>query len=297
MDLNRLSIFVRVVEASSFTAAARTLGLRKSSVSRSVAKLEEDLGVRLLHRTTRRLSLTDAGRAYFDRVREALSGVDEATVSVKEMGHEPQGTVRLIAVPDFATKILADIIARFVRRYPKIHVELVLTSRSIDLVQEGIDIAIRAGKLVDSSLVVRKILSTDLQLLASPAYLRRRGTPKSLRDLAAHDCILYRPEAGKNTWRLTGPNGDESVDVTGSVGADDMAFLERAALLGVGIALVPGFGVAPEIERGDLVRVLPDYAMVGGAVYLVSPAARHQLVRVRLMREFLLAQLPKAWRP
>jgi DNA-binding transcriptional LysR family regulator len=212
------------------------------------------------------------------------------------MGHEPQGTVRLTAVPDLATKVLADIVARFVRRYPKIHVELVLTSRSIDLIEEGIDIALRAGKLVDSSLVVRKILSTDLQLLASPAYLRRRGTPKSLRDLAAHDCIMYRPEAGKNTWRLTGPKGDESVEVTGSVGADDMSFLQRAAILGVGIALVPEFGVAPEIERGDLVRVLPDYAMGGGAVYLVSPAARHQLARVRLMREFLLAELPKAWR-
>src|SRR6185295_17611582 len=214
MDLNRLAIFVRVVEASSFTGAARALGLRKSSVSRGVTRLEEELGVRLLHRTTRSLALTDAGRVYFDSVREALSGVEEATAGVKEMGHEPQGTIRVTAVPDFAATFLAPLVSRFVRRYPKIHVDLVLTSRSVDLIDEGIDIAVRGGKLKDSSLVARKIFNTDLQLFAAPSYLRRRGVPKRLRDLTAHDFLLYRPEGGKNTLRLSGPKGDETVEVT-----------------------------------------------------------------------------------
>jgi DNA-binding transcriptional LysR family regulator len=297
MDLNRIAVFVRVVEASSFTSAARSLGLRKSSVSRGVSRLEEELGVRLLHRTTRSLNLTDAGRAYFDRVREALSFVADATADAKEKGQEPQGTVRVTAVPQLAEDYLADLIARFVRRYPKIKVELVLTSRSVDLVEQNIDIAVRAGKLQDSSLVAQKVVSTDLQLLASPAYLRRRGTPKTLRDLASHDFLMYRPEAGKSLLRLTGPKGDETVEVTGPIAADDLTFLSRAALAGAGIGLLPPLGQAKAFERGELVRVLPDYAMRGGALYLVSPHARHQLTRVRLLRDYLLTGLKKIFEP
>src|SRR6266550_2201038 len=271
MDLNRVAVFVRVVETSSFTAAARTLGLRKSSVSRGVSRLEDELGVRLLDRTTRKLTLTDAGRAYFDRVREGLSFVNDATADVQEMGQEPQGTVRITAVPVFAENFLAEILARFVRRYPKIKIELVLTSRSIDLIEAGIDIAVRAGLLKDSSLVAKKLVTTDLQLFASPSYLRRRGTPKTVRDLASHDCLLYRPEAGKSLWRLNGPNGDDSVEVTGPLAADDLSFLERAAVAGAGIAMLPVLNIRPKLDQGRLVRVLPTHAMRGGALYLVSP--------------------------
>jgi DNA-binding transcriptional LysR family regulator len=293
MDLNRVALFVRVVETSSFTAAARSLGLRKSSVSRGVSNLEEELGVRLLNRTTRSLNLTDAGRIYFDRVREGLSFVTDATSDVKEMGQEPQGTVRLTAVPQFAEDFLAEPLARFVRRYPKIQLELVLTSRSVDLVEENIDIAVRAGRLQDSSLVARKIFSTDLQLTAAPSYLKRRGTPKALRDLAAHDCLLYRPEGGKSIWRLAGPDGPESVEVKGPIGADDLSFLHQATLAGAGIALLPALIQPKHLQRGELVRVLPQYAMKGGAVHLVSPHARHQLARVRLLRDYLSVQLKK----
>jgi DNA-binding transcriptional LysR family regulator len=295
MDLNRVSLFVRVVETSSFTRAAQSLGLRKSSVSRGVSRLEEELGVRLLDRTTRKLALTDAGRAYFDRVREAISFVDEANADVQEMGREPQGTVRVTAVPAFAENFMADVLTRFVRRYPKIKVELVLTSQSVDLVERGIDVAVRAGLLKDSSLVAKKLVSTDLQLVAAPAYLRRRGTPKTLRDLAAHDFLMYRPEAGKNLLRLAGPNGDESVEVTGPLAADDLSFLQRAAIAGAGIALLPVLSLRALLDQGSLVRVLPAYAMRGGALYLVSPASRHQLTRVRLLREFLATNLPKLW--
>jgi len=295
MDLNRVALFVRVVETSSFTAAARSLGLRKSSVSRGVARLEEELGVRLLERTTRSLRLTDAGRAYFERVRDALSFVGEATAQVQEMGHEPQGVVRVTAVPAFATRFLADIIVQFVRRYPKIRVEFVLTSQSVDLVEQGIDIAFRSGRLKDSSLVVRKLVPSDFHVLAAPAYLQRRGTPKELRELSRHDCLLYRPEAGKSIWRLTGPKGDESVEVTGPVAADDLPFLTQAAQAGAGIALLPVLSTATRVERGELVRVLPEYAMSGGALYIVSPSARHRLARVRVLHDFLITHLPKKW--
>jgi DNA-binding transcriptional LysR family regulator len=291
MDLNRLALFVRVADTGSFTKAAAALGMRKSSVSRGVAKLEEEVGVRLLHRTTRKLTLTDAGRSYFERVRQSIEGVDEATAAVRELGHEPQGLVRVTAVPEFGNRGLADMIVRFLRRYPKISIELVLTSRSVDLVEEEIDIALRAGILRDSSLIARKILSTDMHLFAAPSYLLRRGKPKTLADLAAHDCVLYRPQAGKNVLQMTGPKGNESVEVTGPIGADEMSFNRNAVIAGAGIGLLPALSVAKQVERGEIVRVLPAYDVQGGALYVVSPASRHQLTRVKLLRDFLVANL------
>jgi DNA-binding transcriptional LysR family regulator len=296
IDLNLVSMFVRVVEAGSFTAAASQLGLRKSSISRGVSRLEEELGVRLLHRTTRRLNMTEAGRAYFARVRELTSSIDEATTEVREMGHEPQGTVRLTAVPDSGSGLLADIIARFVRQYPKIRVELVLTSRSVDLIEEGIDLALRAGVLRDSPLVARKIAPTPLALFAAPSYLRRRGRPKTLRELARHDCVLYRPQGGKSTWRLTGPKGDESVEVTGSIASDDMGFNAHAVVAGAGVGLLPMALAVPTLEQSKLARILADYTLTGGAVYIVAPPSRHQLLRVRLLRDFLASALLKEWK-
>jgi DNA-binding transcriptional LysR family regulator len=154
---------------------------------------------------------------------------------------------------------------------------------------------VRGGKLQDSTLVARKIAPSELNLLAAPSYLRRRGTPKKLRDLASHDCLLYRPEAGKNIWRLTGPSGDESVEVTGPIGADDIPFLYRAALAGAGIALLPPTTRTRLVSRGELVRVLPDYALRGSGLYLVSPHARHQVARVRLLMDYLVTELTKAF--
>jgi DNA-binding transcriptional LysR family regulator len=247
--------------------------------------------VRLLHRTTRKITLTDAGRSYFERVRQSIEGVDEATAVVREMGVEPQGLVRVTTVPEFGQRGLADLVVRFLRRYPKISIELVLTSRSVDLVEEKIDIAIRAGVLRDSSLIARKILATDLQLFAAPSYLLRRGKPKTLGDLAAHDCVLYRSQAGKNVLRLAGPQGDETVEVTGPVGADELLFNRNAVAAGAGIGLLPALSVAKQVERGELVRVLPAYDQKGGALYVVSPTARHQLTRVKLLRDFFIANL------
>jgi DNA-binding transcriptional LysR family regulator len=295
MDLNLVAMFVRVVDSGSFTAAAAQLGLRKSSVSRGVARLEEDLGVRLLHRTTRRLNLTEAGSAYFARVREVTSSIDEASGEVREMGREPRGTVRMTAVPDSSSSTLAELVTRFVRRYPKIKVELVLTSRSVDLVAEGIDLALRAGVLRDSSLVARKILSTPLAFYASPAYLRRRGKPKTLRELSKHDCVLYRPEGGRNLWRVGGPKGETSIEVTGPIAADDMGFNAQAVIAGAGIGLLPSVVTNVALSQGKLARVLPEYALTGGAVYIVSPASRYPLARVRLLRDFLVPALRAEW--
>ncbi|MBC8131381.1 MAG: LysR family transcriptional regulator, partial [Deltaproteobacteria bacterium] len=217
MDLNRISTFVRVVETGTFTAAAAALGLPKSSVSRGVAQLEEALGVRLLQRTTRKLNLTDAGRSYFQRVRAAMSGLEQANSAAADTEHEPRGIVRVTAPGDFGNGLLSAVIADFLLLHPRIHVDVTLTGRWVNLVEEGFDLAVRAGKLRDSSLVARKIAVTDMGLYAAPTYLERRGRPRRLGELANHECLLHRSGKGIMPWRLTGPRGPELVSVSGPV--------------------------------------------------------------------------------
>jgi DNA-binding transcriptional LysR family regulator len=290
-DLNHVAVFARVVETGSFTAAATALGLPKSSVSRSVSRLELELGVRLLQRTTRTVHLTDAGHAYHERVSRALSGLDEAQAAVSEMQATPSGMVRVTAPVDIGVSMLSGLVARFVRKNPNIHVELLLTGRLLNLVEEGVDLAVRAGKLDDSSLVARKVGTLESRLLAAPTYLRRRGTPKTVPALAGHDCILFRGRRGRAAWELTGPKGAERVEVAGSVSADDFGFVRQMLLAGSGIGLVPWTTCAQDIERDRLVRILPDYAAPGGALHVVYPSARFVPQRVALLRDFLVEGL------
>lgn len=294
MDYNDVPLFVHVVESGSFSAAARALGREKSAVSRGVARLEEELGVRLLQRTTRKLALTDAGQAFYQRVRGAVAGVDEAASEVRELGSEPRGVVRVTAPLDAQTLQLANIFARFVAKHPKIHVELVLTGRALDLVADGIDLAVRAGKLMDSSLVAKRVGSSELRLFASPAYLRRAGTPKRVAELKQHACVLYRPRTpGRANWEFGGPEGEESVDVHGPIAADDMTFVAQAAVAGAGIALLPLEVARHYVEQRQLALVLPEHGVDGGAVYLLMPSASFVPARVLLLREFLFKELQK----
>jgi DNA-binding transcriptional LysR family regulator len=290
-DLNHVAVFVRVVETGSFTAAAGALGLPKSSVSRSVSRLELELGVRLLQRTTRSVHLTDAGHAYYERVARALSGLREAQSAVSDMQATPSGVVRVTAAVDIGVNVLSSLVARFVRKHPGIHVEMVLTGRLLNLVEEGVDLAVRAGKLDDSSLVARKVGTLEARLLAAPGYLRRKGTPKAVAELGRHDCVLFRARRGRGSWELSGPKGVERVDVTGPVSADDFAFLRQMLLAGGGIGLVPWTTCAQDIERGRLVRVLSEYAAPGGALHVVYPSARYVPQRVALLRDFLVQGL------
>ncbi len=290
-DLNHVAVFVRVVETGSFTAAAAALGLPKSSVSRSVSRLELELGVRLLQRTTRSVHLTDAGHAYYARVAEALAGLTEAQSAVSDMQATPTGVVRVTAAEDVGVSLLAPLVARFVRKHPGIHVEMLLTGRLLNLVEEGVDLAVRAGKLDDSSLVARKVGTVEARLLAAPGYLRRKGTPKAVAELGRQDCVLFRGRRGRSTWELTGPKGVERVVVTGGVSADDFGFIRQLLLAGSGIGLVPWTMCAQDIERGRLVRILPEYAAPGGALHVVYPSARYLPQRVALLRDFLVEGL------
>jgi DNA-binding transcriptional LysR family regulator len=290
MDLNRISVFVKVGEAGSFTAAAGALGLPKSSVSRTVAKLEDDLGVRLLHRTTRKLHFTEAGRRFYEQVRGALSGLEEAAAAAVDLDQKPRGTIRVTAP---AEPVFVDLAARFHARHPDVRIDMHLTSRRVDLVEEGFDLAFRAGRLDDSTLISRKIGETEFGVFGSKPYLDRRGRPRSLQDLARHDCILFRASTGVMAWRLEGPRGLETVEVKGPLLIDDLACVRHAVGVGLGLALLP---VPPPLFRGRdarLIRVLPAYAIRGAAMHIVWPSARFVPLRVALFRDFAAAEMKK----
>lgn len=295
MDLNLVSAFVNVVEQQSFTGAAKALGLPKSSVSRRVTELEEELGVQLLHRTTRKLSLTEAGRSYFEQAEKALSELQAAAESASGMDTEARGIVRVTAPFDIGVMGLADIVAEFVREYPEIHVDLSLSSKVVDLVSEGFDIAVRAGKARDASLVARRLGNAALGLYASPAYLKAHGRPRSLADLSEHDCVLFRGKHGKALWRLEGPHGEPaSVEVRGRVNVDEMLFVRQAVGAGLGIGLLPTIVIATCARVGALEpveRILPDFSMGGAELNVVTPSGPKRPRRVTILRDFLVDRL------
>ena len=286
-DLNAVSVFVTVIEAGSFTAAARQLGLPKSSVSRRVRQLEDELGVQLVHRTTRQLRLTDAGREYFERVSSALAGVDEAQAAVTEMQDHPRGVVRLAAPSDWSGWILAPLVAMFVERYPDIRIDLSLTDRHVDLVRDGFDLALTAGPLADSTLIVRTIETIESGLFASRAYLDRHGTPATVDELRSHLFVLRRP-GPTNRLQVTGADGTETVVVSGLVSTDDRGFVYEAVRSGLGIGALPRKGCATHL---GLIPVLPEHRLPGFTTHLVYPSSRHVPQRVALFRDFLIEQL------
>ncbi|MGZ3417569.1 MAG: LysR family transcriptional regulator [Polyangiales bacterium] len=288
IDLNDLAVFVRVVDGNGFTAAAKALAVPKSSVSRAVSRLEEALGVRLLQRTTRKVTITDAGRALHARVREQVAALSDATNEVADSGKVAQGVIRVTAPVDLGIAFLADAVARFVERHPHVRIELSLTGRLVDMVEEGFDVAIRASRMVDSSLVGRKLGTSALGLFASKKYLERHGKPTKISDLGSHACVLFRTKSGSITWTLSGPGGDEDVDVHGPISADDMLFVERA------IAADGGIGLLPLFHRGaELVRVLPHHSVKMAPIYMLTPSKRHEPARVTLFREFLIDHLAR----
>ncbi|WP_438028268.1 LysR family transcriptional regulator [Sorangium sp. So ce233] len=293
MDLNRIAVFVRVVDEQGFTAAARVLGLPKSSVSRSVALLEEALGARLLHRSTRSVRLTEAGAAFYERASRGVASLEEAAAMVADLEAVVRGTVRVTAPVDVGIAMLEPAVARFVRRHPAVRVDVALTGRVVDLVEEGFDLALRAGPIRDGSLIARRIGQVEDALYASPRYLERAGVPARLGDLAAHRCVLFRERPDRAAWTLQGPAGDETVEVQGPLAVDELSFARRAVLSGVGVGLLPSFMCAREVARGRLVRVLPSHVASGAPLHLVYPSARYLPHRVAAFRDFLVEALTR----
>ncbi|TGQ83217.1 LysR family transcriptional regulator [Mesorhizobium sp. M8A.F.Ca.ET.207.01.1.1] len=275
IDLNDVIVFARVVEAGSFTAAGRLLAMPKTSVSRRVAALEREVGVRLLQRTTRSLNLTDAGRLYYEQSSQGLRTIEEANLRLAEARAEPSGTIRISAPVGFGGYFLIRAVVDFLALYPKTNVELRLTDDKLNLVEDGIDLAFRTGTLQDSTLIARKLGAARRLLCASPDYLARYGMPEGPADLARHRCVIAGPSASGAHWVLDGPQGQETVVVTGRFAANEMQAVLAAALAGFGVAQLPQAMAEGLIDQGRLQRVLEDYTTPAGGLHVLYPSSRH----------------------
>jgi DNA-binding transcriptional LysR family regulator len=288
MDLGLLSLFVEVADASSFSRAARKLGTTTATVSRGIAKLEELLRTELVHRTTRSVSLSTAGAALYERAAPHVRALRGAATELPERQEEPAGTLRITAPYDFGVTLLGELIARFSTRYPKVRIEADFTTRQVDLVAEGFDLAIRggAGKQRDSSLTVRRLVNVGmLYFYASPTYVARRGSPRSVGS-PDHEWLIAAPMRRL----LDLPQGFEA-----RVVANDFLFLREAARAGAGVAVLPAFIAEPHVAAGALVRVLPSGAVRAGGLVLLYPSSGHPARKVVAFRDFLVETIKKEW--
>ncbi|HEU0221012.1 MAG TPA: LysR family transcriptional regulator [Paracoccaceae bacterium] len=286
--LTEMEAFLRVVEQGGFTEAARKMGLSKSAVSKHVSALEGRLGARLLNRTTRRVSPTEIGLAYYDRVARVLSDASEADAMVSSMQAAPKGELRVSAPVSFGMHHVSPVIADFLHEYPDVSVHLVLDDRFVELVAESFDVAIRIGQLPDSSLRARKLAETEAVMVASPDYLAHAGTPKTIEDLASHTLLHYSYMSTGNYWRLRGQNGEErDVRVGGRLSANNGDALLSAARRGIGIASVPSFFLGCPQGQAGLVRVLPDIEPRVLGIYAVYPPGRFPQPKLRVFIDFL----------
>lgn len=288
-DINAFLVFARVVEEGSFTAAAERLGESKSAVSKQIGRLEDSLGTRLLNRTTRRMSLTEAGAIFYDRVRRVVEEVEEARVAVSQLQATPRGTLRVSAPVSFGISHIAPVLPGFMTRYPDLHVDMALTDHQVDLVEEGIDVAVRIGALTDTSLIARRIRDYDRLVLASPDYWRQHGMPKHPSELSEHNCLTYAYFASGRTWRMNDPAGGEiSVRVGGSINANNGEVLLRAAEAGIGIIQSPSFICDEAIAAGKLVPALQEFGFEPVGLHAVFPHARNLSTKVRVFVDFLV---------
>ena len=285
-----MRVFARVVEAGSFSAAGRELGAAPSSVSRRISDLEYELGARLFHRTTRKLSLTEAGRLFYGRAAKILIEVDEAKLAVSQGDGAPSGILRLSAPASLGRLHIAQALAAFHQRYPAVQVVMAVTDRLVDLVEEGFDLAIRVGRMRESSLIARRIGSGRRIVSAAPAYLEGAGVPEAPADLADHNCLTFRSHPGSNIWRFKGPAGTSEVRARGSLFANDGEALAAAAVAGLGVILVPEWLTGKELRRGRLVEIMPGFQAVPGEtpLYAVYAHQRHLPPKVRAFVDFLV---------
>ncbi|HYE00940.1 MAG TPA: LysR family transcriptional regulator, partial [Alphaproteobacteria bacterium] len=266
--LAALTVFRRVVERGGFAAAARDLGLSNPAVSKQIAALETGLGARLLNRTTRRLALTEDGRAFYERTCRILDDLAEAELAVGDAARAPRGTLKVNAPMSFGLAQLAPRLPEFMALHPGVTVDLALDDRVVDPLEGGFDVALRIRThLPDSSLVARRLAPVGRALVAAPAYLARRGAPADPDDLAGHDCLTYALAAQPGRWAFDGPDGRREVAVRGRLVANNALALRLAVLAGQGLTLTPRFVVADDIAAGRLVPLLPDWRAEGHALY------------------------------
>ncbi len=294
MDLNEIVVFARVVQAGSFTKAAAKLGMPKSTVSRKVSDLEERLKSRLLQRTTRKLSLTDVGRAYYESCARIVGEIEDGERAVSRLQESPRGLLRVTAPVNVA--FLGPIVGDYLKRYREVRLDLFCTARAVDLVEERFDLGIRAGTLADSTLIARSLGSSRWCLVATPAYLKRRGRPRSPDDLKKHDCLLFG--TGIDNAGVHLENADRSVQVALSprLMVTDMDVLHAVAAAGLGIALLPASRCAEDLAARRLERVLAQWNAPSTPVHVVYPSTQHLSPKVKTFVEHLQERMtPPPW--
>jgi DNA-binding transcriptional LysR family regulator len=294
MDLNEMLVFARVAQAGSFTTAAAALAMPKSTVSRKVSDLEARLGARLLNRTTRKLSLTDVGRTYYDHCARIVGEIEDAERAVSRLQEVPRGLLRVTTGvnPGYLTPILSD----YMRRYPEVRVEIFSTGRTVDLVEERFDLAIRAGALSDSSLIARSLGQISWYLVGAAAYLKKRGRPRTLDDLKQHDCITFGTSASEGNLRLGRGGKPADVPVASRLLVNDFDVVYEAALAGLGLALLPAYLCLDDLRAKRLERVLRDWSAPPTPIHVVYPTARHLSPTVKSFVDHLQQRMsPPPW--
>ena len=280
MDFNEAAVFVKVVQAGSFSGAARQLGLPTSTVSMRVSRLEKRLGITLLQRTTRKLNLTEAGTAYYHHASLGLGYMLEAEAAVDEARQQPQGKLKITAPADMGDGLLAALIEHSQKQYPALEVELWLTDRYVDLVAEGVDAAIRTGKLRDSSLIAKSIGTICWGLFASREYLDQAPPLDEPQHLHAHKTLQFTP-LGRDAWELSNERSSITIPLTGRTMANSIGVIRAMTLNGQGVALLPTFTCKPELKSGELIRLLPEWHGRADPVHLVYPRQRFMPPKLR----------------
>ena len=296
-ETQELAVFSCVVKHASYARAAEELSLSASGVSRIITRLEERLGARLVQRTTRKLSLTEVGAAFHARAIQILADLADAEAEVQKTATQPKGTLKVTAPLMFGHLYLAPMLGELLEQFPNLSLDVSLTNRFVDLIEEGMDLAIRVGQLADSRLIARRLCTNHRVLVAAPSYLERFGTPETPEDLSHHQCVLFDGFAKPAEWRLIGPSGQATVAVAGRVATNNVETLTSAAKQGVGITVGATMSVGPALLSGELVRVLSDYEFEPTAVFAVYASARQLSTKIRATVDFLASRLsdPPIW--
>jgi DNA-binding transcriptional LysR family regulator len=292
-----LTVFHCVVKHGSYVKAAEELALSASGVSRIITRLEERLGARLVQRTTRKLALTELGIAFHARTAQVLQDLADAEAEVQRTTLKPRGTLRMSLPVVFGQLYVTPMLAELTERYPELSFEVSLTNRFVDLIEEGMDLAIRIGSLADSRLIARRLCSNRRVLVASPTFLARHGTPQRIEELAERDCVIFTGFSRPREWKLLGPGGPITVTVGGRVASNNVEVLTESAKLGLGITVGATLSVGPALLSGELVRVLSDYEFEPTAIFAVYPSARQLSTKVRSVVDYLAEKLddPPSW--
>ena len=297
-SLTDIVVFVRVVDDGSFTRAAERLKLSRSVVSKYVTRLEGRLGARLLNRTTRRLSLTEAGRIFYERSRRGLQDIEEAEAEVSRLQEKPRGVLRINSPMSFGILHIAPALPEFLAQHPEVSVEMNLDDRVVDVIEEGFDVSIRIAEMPDSSLIARRLAPCRHVIVAAPAYLEKHGTPRTPEDLRDHNIISFSYQTSAYDWHFISPDNKQiSVPVSGSMQANNSLALREALLRGVGITRTPTFVVGKDVQDGHLLSILGNYRTLEVSIYLVYPQRRHLSPKVRAFVDFMADRIsePPYW--